>query len=306
MSIVVFGSINMDLVVRAPHIPIPGETILGSDFVMVPGGKGANQAVAAARLGADVHMIGAVGTDAFGPQLRQSLAEYGVKTHGVRQSDTASGVALITVDNHGENSIVVASGANMQLPADILDTLDAALNGATVLLLQLEIPMEYVITAAHLAKKRGVMVILDPAPAPTQPLPDALLRAVDVITPNESETYAVTGIQPSDVTHALRAAQWFHDQGVPTVVIKRGGHGVVWSNRTQTLDVPAFRVPVVDTVAAGDSFNGSLATALAEAQAWPDALRFAAASAAIAVTRRGAQQSMASRAEVSQFLGTHS
>ncbi|MBM4414270.1 MAG: ribokinase, partial [Chloroflexi bacterium] len=282
------------------------ETILGSDFVMVPGGKGANQAVAAARLGADVHMIGAVGTDAFGPQLRQSLAENGVKTHGVRQSDTASGVALITVDTHGENSIVVASGANMHLPADILDTLDAALNGATVLLLQLEIPMEYVITAAHLAKKRGVMVILDPAPAPTQPLPDALLRAVDVITPNESETYAVTGIQPSDVTHALRAAQWFHDQGVPTVVIKRGGHGVVWSNRTQTLDVPAFRVPVVDTVAAGDAFNGSLATALAEAQAWPDALRFAAVSAAIAVTRRGAQQSMASRAEVSQFLDTHS
>jgi len=305
MSIVVFGSINMDLVVRTPHIPIPGETILGSDFVMVPGGKGANQAVAAARLGAEVRMIGAVGTDAFGPQLRQSLTDYGVKTHGIRESDTASGVALITVDNRGENSIVVASGANMRLPADILDALDVALNGAAVLLLQLEIPLEYVMTAAHLAKKRGVMVILDPAPAPTQPLPDALLHAVDVITPNESETYALTGIQPNDVAQALRAAQWFHDHGVPMVVIKRGGQGVVWSNRTQTLTVPAFRVPVVDTVAAGDSFNGSLATALAEAQSWPDALRFAAASAAISVTRRGAQQSMASRAEVLELLGSH-
>lgn len=302
MHIVVFGSINMDLVVRAPHIPLPGETILGSDFVMVPGGKGANQAVAVARLGAPVMMVGAVGNDAFGPQLRQSLADYGVDTVHVRTSDAASGVALITVDDKGENSIVVASGANMRVPADILDNLDRALNQASILLLQLEIPMDLVITAAHLAKKRGVTVILDPAPAPAQALPPELLTAVDVITPNERETHALTGIQPTDGASTAAAATRLHELGVATVIIKRGGHGVYWSNRKTTLTIPAFTVPVVDTVAAGDSFNGSLATALAENQIWSEALRFAAASAAISVTRRGAQQSMATRVEVDDLL----
>jgi len=304
MSIVVFGSINMDLVVRAPHIPIPGETILGSDFVMVPGGKGANQAVAASRLGAHVHMVGAVGNDAFGPQLRQSLADYGVDITYVRQSDAASGVALITVDDKGENSIVVASGANMRLPDDILDSLNQALHHATILLLQLEIPLDLVITAAHLAKKRGVMVILDPAPAPAQPLPTELLQSIDVITPNENETAALTGINPIDTAQAMQAATKLHQLGVPNVIIKRGGQGLLWSDGSKTITQPAFVVPVVDTVAAGDSFNGSLATALAEQQYWGDALRFAAASAAISVTRRGAQQSMATRAEVEALL-TH-
>lgn len=302
MHIVVFGSINMDLVVRAPHIPIPGETILGSDFVMVPGGKGANQAVAAARLGAPVQMVGAVGNDGFGPQLRQSLADYGVDTTHVRTSETASGVALITVDDKGENSIVVASGANMRLPADILDSLDHALDQANILLLQLEIPMDFVITAARLAKKRGVMVILDPAPAPTKPLPAELLQSIDVITPNESETAALTGINPIDTAHAINAATHLHQLGVPQVIIKRGGNGILWSDGSKTIIQPAFQVPVVDTVAAGDSFNGSLATALAEQQYWGDALRFAAASAAISVTRRGAQQSMANRGEVDDLL----
>lgn len=302
MRIVVFGSINMDLVVRAPHIPVPGETILGSDFVMVPGGKGANQAVAAARLGAQVQLVGAVGSDAFGPQLRQSLADYGVDTTYVRQSDAASGVALITVDDKGENSIVVASGANMRLPSDVLDSLDQALQHATILLLQLEIPLDLVITAAHLAKKRGVMVILDPAPAPAQALPAELLTAVDVITPNESETAALTGIQPTDMAHTIQAAEQLHRLGVPNVIIKRGGHGVYWSDASTSLTMPAFVVPVVDTVAAGDSFNGSLATALAERQIWAEAIRFAAASAAISVTRRGAQHAMASRSEVEALL----
>ncbi|MFZ9859396.1 MAG: ribokinase [Roseiflexaceae bacterium] len=302
MRIVVFGSINMDLVVRAPHIPTPGETILGSDFVMVPGGKGANQAVAAARLGAHVYMVGAVGDDGFGPQLRQSLADAGVDITYVRQSDAASGVALITVDDKGENSIVVASGANMRLPADILDSLDLALQQANILLLQLEVPLDLVITAARLAKKRGVMVILDPAPAPAKPLPVELMQSIDVITPNESETIALTGIQPDDIEHTLQAATTLHQLGVPNVIIKRGGQGVLWSNGNKSIAQPAFVVPVVDTVAAGDSFNGSLATALAEQQYWGDALRFAAASAAISVTRSGAQQAMATRSEVVDLL----
>jgi ribokinase len=234
--------------------------------------------------------------------LRQSLANYGVDTTHVRQSDATSGVALITVDDKGENSIVVASGANMRLPADILDELDQALAQATILLLQLEIPLDLVITAAHLAKKRGVMVILDPAPAPIQPLPAELLHVIDVITPNESETAALTGITPVDTAHATHAATQLHALGVPNVIIKRGGHGVLWSSAGKSVAQPAFQVPVVDTVAAGDSFNGSLATALAEQQYWTDALRFAAASAAISVTRRGAQQSMASRDEVDALL----
>lgn len=302
MSIVVFGSINMDLVVRAPHIPIPGETILGSDFVMVPGGKGANQAVAAARLGATVQMVGAVGVDAFGSQLQQSLVAYGVDVTHVRQTNTASGVALITVDDKGENSIVVASGANMRLPADILDNLNHALTSARVVLLQLEIPLDMVITAAHLAKKCGVTVILDPAPAPAHALPTELLHYVDIITPNESETLALTGIDPKTPANTTAAALRLHQLGVPTVIIKRGGNGVYWSNGTISSTLPAFVVPVVDTVAAGDSFNGSLATALAEHQPWSEALRFAAASAAISVTRRGAQQAMASRPEVENLL----
>ncbi len=302
MSIAVFGSINMDLVVRSPHIPVPGETILGSDFVTVPGGKGANQAVAAAQLGLPVHLIGAVGDDGFGQQLRQSLRDYTVDITHVQTIRGASGVALITVDDKGENTIVVASGANMRMTAGILDAVALALDDCKSLLLQLEIPYDLVLTAAHLAKRRNLMVILDPAPAPKKPLPAELNALADIITPNENETLALTGIAPIDDASAAAAAQVLHQRGAQHVVIKRGAQGVVWSYAGQQQIIPAFVVPAVDTVAAGDCYNGALAVALHDGMLMPVALRFAAASAAIAVTRRGAQSSMPNRREVLALL----
>jgi ribokinase len=303
MSIAVFGSINMDLVVRSPHIPVPGETILGSDFVTVPGGKGANQAVAAAQLGLPVHLIGAVGDDGFGQQLRQSLRDYTVDITHVQTIRGASGVALITVDDKGENTIVVASGANMRMTAGILDAVALALDDSKSLLLQLEIPYDLVLTAAHLAKRRKLMVILDPAPAPQKPLPAELYALADIITPNENETLALTGIAPVDDASAAAAANVLHQRGAQHVVIKRGAQGVVWSYAGQQQIIPAFVVPAVDTVAAGDCYNGALAVALHDGMLMPVALRFAAASAAIAVTRRGAQSSMPNRREVLALLG---
>ncbi len=300
--IVVFGSINMDLVVRAPHIPQPGETILGHDFVTVPGGKGANQAVAAARLGAPTRLVGAVGTDAFAEPLRHSLQSNGVDITAVTVIAGASGVALITVDDASENSIVVASGANMAIDHGILDTVAVALAGADTLLLQLEIPLELVIAAAHMARTRGVRVILDPAPAPATNLPDDLLKHVDIITPNESETAIICGIRPDDDFACAQAAQALLQRGVGAVLIKRGAHGAYWCDPRQELLVPPVKVHAIDTVAAGDCYNGALAFALGQSPDIATAMRFAGASAAISVTRRGAQQSMPYHAEVVQLL----
>ena len=302
MSIAVFGSINMDLVVRSPHIPVPGETIMGSDFVTVPGGKGANQAVAVAQLGIPVHLIGAVGDDGFSQQLRQSLRDYAVDITHVQTIRGATGVALITVDDKGENTIVVASGANMRMTGGILDAVAEAIGDAKFLLLQLEVPYDLVLTAAHLAKRRNMTVILDPAPAPQHALPAEFYALADIITPNENETLALTGIAPVDERTSAAAANVLHDRGAHHVVIKRGANGAFWSCAGQQQNIPAFVVPTVDTVAAGDCYNGALAVALHDGLQMPEALRFAAASAAIAVTRRGAQNSMPNRREVMHLL----
>lgn len=303
MSIAIFGSINMDLVVRAAHIPAPGETILGSDFVTVPGGKGANQAVAVARLGGDAHLIGAVGDDGFGNQLCASLSGYGVSIAQVRRLPGASGVALITVDDTGQNSIVVASGANMRMQHEILDSVEQVLATCTHLLVQLEVPLELVVATLQLAKRRGVTTVLDPAPAPTAPLPDELYQYADIITPNEHETHQLTGIVPDSATQARAAADILHARGAAHVIIKRGAQGAFWSHAGQTLSVPAVPVAVVDTVAAGDCYNGALACALARGEHMPSAMQYAAAAAAIAVTRRGAQGAMPTATEVSALLG---
>ena len=301
MGIAIFGSINMDLVVRAAHIPAPGETILGSDFVTVPGGKGANQAVAVAQLGGAATMIGAVGDDAFGDTLRASLQHYGVNVAHVQRIQWSSGVALITIDERGQNSIVVASGANMRMSSAILDSVDHTLAQSSHLLCQLEIPYELVIAAMQLAKRRGVITILDPAP--THALPAEYYAAADIITPNEQETLQLTGILPNDDANARAAAQRLHERGATHVIIKRGAQGVLWSHAGQLLAVPAFNVAAVDTVAAGDCYNGALACALARGEEMPSALRYAAAAAAIAVTRHGAQQAMPRHAEVMTLLG---
>lgn len=305
MSVVIFGSINMDLVARAARIARPGETILGTDFRTVPGGKGANQAVAVARLGGHACLIGAVGDDGFGRDSLSSLSSYGVDTAGVMTSPGATGVALILLDAQGENSITVISGANTRLTHAHLDVVAAALDGATHLLLQLEIPMELVIAAAQMARARGVTVILDPAPAPTTGIPAELYSACDVITPNETETYLLTGIDPVDPAQCAQAAQVIHQRRTNDVIIKRGAQGVYWSHAGEGMLVPGFVVPVVDTVAAGDCFNGALAVALTESMGMAAALRFAAASAALSVTKPGAQPSIPSRLDVEAFLTQH-
>jgi len=247
-------------------------------------------------------MLGAVGDDGFGTELSASLAAYGVDTSAIEKSPGASGVALILLDAQGENSITVISGANMRLRHAHLDAVARALDGATHLLLQLEIPIELVVAAAQLAHARGVTVILDPAPAPTHSLPAELYRDCTIITPNETETALLTGIEPVDQAQCQAAADILHQRGSRQVVIKRGSQGVYWSTNGVGIVVPGFAVPVVDTVAAGDCFNGALAVALAEGHDMPGALRFGAASAALSVTKSGAQSSLPSRAEVDAFL----
>lgn len=294
--IVVVGSLNMDLVVRAPRHPEPGETLLGGPFQTFPGGKGANQAVAAARLGAPVRIIGRVGPDAFGETLLATARRDGVDTTHVRRDETAAtGVALITVADSGQNTIVVAPGANGQVtPADV-DAAAEAFAGAAVLLVQLECPLPAVIRAAQLARDRQALVVLNPAPA--RPLPEALLKLTDLLAPNESELAALAG--GADV--AAGAAQ-LRAAGVRTVIVTRGERGVYYESADARGELPAHPVPVVDTTAAGDAFLGGLAVALAEGRPLAEAVAWGNAAGALAVTRPGAQPSLPTAREFHAFL----
>lgn len=295
VGLVVVGSLNMDFVVSVKHLPAPGETVLGHSFTMIPGGKGANQACAAGRLASDstrVRMIGRVGQDVFGDTLKASLSAAGVDVSFVNTSRSQpTGIAMISVDGRGENSIVVASGANMDLaPADV-EAMRRVFRGASVALFQLETPLETVAGALRIAREEGLTTILDPAPA--QPLSDDLLGLVDILTPNEAEALALTGeTAPPTILDILQK------RGPRTVIVKLGEKGC-FANGTY---FPAFRVTAVDTTSAGDTFNAALAVGLAESQSFPEAIRFANAAAAISVTRRGAQASAPARAEVSEFL----
>lgn len=300
-KVVVVGSTNTDMTVRVPRIPAPGETVLGRGFRVTGGGKGANQAVAAARAGGDVLFLGAVGTDAFGDAAVESLRREGVDVANVRRVPGApSGVALIFVDDRGENSIAVASGANAELTPAHLQPLAALLAGDDVVLLQLEIPLATVEAAVATASARNARVILNPAPA--QPLPDSLLRQVTLVTPNEGEAEHLTGIPIGDEAALGRAAGVLHRRGVPGVLITLGARGVFVSAEGASELIPAFAVQAVDTTAAGDVFNGTLAVALGEGRPLRDAVRFAAAAAALAVTRPGAQASAPARAEIDTLL----
>jgi len=299
--VTVVGSLNMDLVVRAPRIPRPGETIIGGEFRTVPGGKGANQAVAAARLGAQVAMVGRVGGDAFGGLLLENLAAAGVDhTFVTRDPQAATGVALIEVDDAGQNSIVVVSGANMRLaPADV-EAAAAAIGVADVLLLQLESPLETVTRAAQVAHARGVTVILNPAPA--RPVPDGLLGLVDVLIPNESETALLTGLPVGDQEEAQAAAAALRRMGVATVILTLGGRGALLAYEGGAELFPAFDVTPVDTTAAGDAFVGGLAVALAEGRPLQEAVRWGNAAGALATTRLGAQPSLPTRQALDDML----
>ena len=296
-KIIVIGSTNMDMVVKTSHIPVPGETVLSGSFFMNPGGKGANQAVSVARLGGDVAFVSKVGNDVFGKQSTQLFEEEGIDIAHLLSDDTLpSGVALITVDRSGENSIVVASGANASLmPADLEDALDK-IAGAGIVLMQLEIPMETVHFAAIYAVKHGVKVILNPAPANT--LPPKLLSCIDIITPNQSEAAMLSGINVTDAATAAQAAVAIHNLGVKSVIITMGAMGCVIYDKGEITVVPAQKVEAVDTTAAGDVFCGALAVALAEGGTLFDAVNFASRAAAISVTRMGAQPSIPYRKEL--------
>jgi ribokinase len=301
--VTVVGSLNMDLIARSPRIPRPGETIIGGDFHTAPGGKGANQAVAAARLGARVSMIGRVGRDAFAGQLLDNLSAAGVDhTFVIQDSEVATGVALIVVDDAGENSIVVASGANMRLsPADV-DEAEAVIAGADALLLQLESPLETVIRAAEVARAHGVTVILNPAPA--RSLPAELLAMVDVLIPNESETSLLTGLPVSNQAEAETAATALREMGVGTVILTLGERGALLAREEETEQVLAFEVTPVDTTAAGDAFVGGFTVAMAGGQPLAEAVRWGNAAGALATTKLGAQPSLPTRQDLEALLAT--
>ena len=300
-NILVVGSSNTDMIIKVPRIPRPGETVLGGDFSMAPGGKGANQAVSAARAGGRVTFIARVGDDVFGGQALGNLEADGIDVRFVLRDPRApSGVALINVGRDGENSISVASGANALLSPDDVRSAGQAFDGADVLLLQLETPLETVRAAAALASARGIPVILNPAPA--RPLEGDLLAMTGILTPNETEAEILTGMKIEDLEDVKKAASVLRARGPGLVVVTLGERGCYAAAEEFEGFVPAFRVPPVDTTAAGDVFNGALAVALAEKRPLRDALLFASAAAALSVTKPGAQPSAPRRIEIEEFL----
>ena len=301
--IVVVGSINLDLVAATPHIPRAGETVAGLSFQTFPGGKGANQAVAAARLGGEVSMVGKLGSDAFAAQLRESLEESGVRTEAVGIAPGPSGVALITTGPAGENAIVVVAGANGQLaPADLEANLDL-IRSAGILMTQLETPFETIECLAAIAVRERIPLMLDPAPA--RPLPASLLKCVEWLTPNETEIWPMLGRSAQELTSKAleEAASTLLAQGTRNVILKLGARGCYLATAEGTRQlIPAYKVRAVDTTAAGDAFNGALAVALLRGDDAVRSASWASAVAAISVTRHGAQPSMPSAAEVTRFL----
>lgn len=300
--IVVIGSSNTDMVIRTEKMPRPGETVLGGSFMMNQGGKGANQAVAAAKLGGDTVFIAKVGNDIFGKQTIELLGKVGVDTTYVSISPSEpSGVALINVDASGENSISVASGANADLlPADI-DAAEEVIANAALVIMQLETPVETVEHAARLAKKHGVKVILNPAPAPKKPLPSSLLANVDIIIPNKTEAELISGIEITDSASELKAINAIHATGIKTVIFTLGSKGALICENGECEEVPSYKVEAVDTTAAGDTFCGALCVALSEGMPMRRAIEFANKAGSITVTRMGAQQSIPTRDEIGEF-----
>jgi len=295
-KVLVVGSINMDMVVRVSHTPLPGETVLGGDFETFPGGKGANQAVAAARMGAEVTMVGRVGNDDFGNTLIQGLVEDDIKTtHVIKDAETPSGVAMIAVAADGENIIVVASGANHKVSVEDVNRARDLMREADILLIQLECPLEVVAAAVELADAYDLPVVVNPAPA--QKLSKALLSQVDYLTPNEGELSTLTG-----ETNIDKSIQIIRKWGVKHLVVTLGHNGTRVVSADMDQHLPAYSVTAVDTTAAGDAFNGALAVALAEGKPLLDAVKLGMAAGALSVTKRGAQPSLPTREAVESFL----
>lgn len=297
-NILVIGSLNADLVVKSPRFPQPGETISGDDLQIIPGGKGANQAVAAARQGVQTAMVGRVGSDSFGPFLVDNLKSNHVDTSHVLKTDSATGTAIIVVDANGQNSIVLSPGANgMVTPADV-DS--ASFLSSGLLMLQLEIPTPTVLRAAQRAREHGMQVILNPAPAKT--LPAELLTNVDILIPNESELALLTGLPVNDVASAETAAKEILKQGVKTVIVTLGSKGALLVTNTQVKQVDTYKVNVVDTTAAGDAFIGGFASAILSGKSLENSVRYGCACGALATTKFGAQPSLPTKDEVETFI----
>lgn len=307
-KIVVVGSVNVDLVTRAPRMPHPGETLRGTAFTMTLGGKGTNQAIAAARLGADVSLIGCVGTDAFGAYARGEMAkEQGLSLTGLAEiAGTSTGVAVIAIDSAGQNAITIVGAANDALTPALIEQHRALIESADVLMIQGEVPAAANIAAATIMRANGGIVVFDPAPVGQDGFPPELMRLATVITPNESETHELTGHAVDSAESAVSAGRRLLSDGNSAVVIKMGSAGAMHVTASGAVKIPAFSVKVVDTVAAGDSFNAGLAVGLAEKPAdridWAAALRLAAATGALATTRQGASAAAPHRAEVEVLL----
>lgn len=298
-KIVVVGSSNTDMVIRCPHMPRPGETVLGGEFLMNHGGKGANQAVAAAKLGGNVAFVAKVGNDIFGVETMEMLRRTGIDTSQVSISrDLPSGVALINVDATGENSISVASGANAALSKEDISDATDVISGAEVLVMQLETPVETIAFAAEVAKRHGVTVVLNPAPAPRVPLPEELLRNVDIIIPNKTEAEIISGVAITDGDSEREAIAAIAAKGVGATIVTLGSKGALLCCGGDLVEVPPVKVKAVDTTAAGDTFCGAFCVALTEGKSLVEAVAFGNKAAAISVTRHGAQQSIPVREEV--------
>lgn len=301
--ITVVGSSNTDMILRLPRIPRPGESILGGEFSVAAGGKGANQAVAASRLGGRVSLVACLGSDMFGDQALAGFKEAGIDVSCVvRDRQVPSGTAFIFVDAGGENSIGVANGANARLSVEHIQSASEVIGSANVVLLQLENPVDSIAAAAAIGSARGARIILNPAPA--CPIPAELLRHVSILTPNEHEAALLSGISVDDIPSAARAAAALRNQGPDVVIVTLGAAGAYVLDGDGGRLVPAFKVSPVDTTAAGDTFNGALAVAIAEGKPLLDAVRFGNAAAALSVTRVGAQPSIPTRAEVEALLRT--
>ena len=300
-KLVVLGSVNADHVLNVPSFPLPGETLHGKNYTVIAGGKGANQAVAAARLGADTAFIACVGDDSFGLNIRQKFVRDGINIDAVMiEENKPTGIAMIQVADSGENSICISAEANACLTSKRLQPHYALIQQADMLLMQLETPLCAIKDAAQVATKAGTKVVLNPAPAMN--LDDDLLKLIDVITPNETEAQLLTGIKVTDNKSAQKAADFLHAKGIELVMITLGSQGVWVSKVGFAKQIPGFKVKAIDTTAAGDTFNGALLTRLIEGGELVEAIRFAHAAAAITVTGRGAQTSIPYREEVDNFL----
>ncbi|MHC8339972.1 ribokinase [Pseudomonas sp. HLT2-19-2] len=299
-KVVVIGSLNMDLVTRAPRLPRGGETLIGESFTTVSGGKGANQAVAAARLGAQVSMVGCVGSDAYGEELRGALLVEQIDCQAVSTVDDSSGVALIVVDDNSQNAIVIVAGANGALTPAVIDRFDAVLQAADVIICQLEVPDATVGHALKRGRELGKTVILNPAPA-SRPLPADWYASIDYLIPNESEASALSGLPVDSLASAETAASRLIAMGAGKVIITLGAQGSLFADGKSLEHFPAPKVKAVDTTAAGDTFVGGFAAALAAGKSEAQAIRFGQVAAALSVTRAGAQPSIPTLSDVQAF-----